>query len=126
MITPKNLAPVLLAICTFTGSSMALAQPKTVDGVLTDGNGMSLYIWDNDVAGSGKSLCDGACSLNWPPMVAPKNAKPSGDFTLIEREDGKRQWAYKGKPLYKWSNDKKPGDRTGDGFRGGIWHVAKP
>jgi predicted lipoprotein with Yx(FWY)xxD motif len=34
--------------------------------------------------------------------------------------------AYKGRPLYTWKNDKKPGDITGDGFLNGAWHIAQP
>jgi predicted lipoprotein with Yx(FWY)xxD motif len=117
-----------LAAVALLGSlaTSALAQPKIADGILTDEKGMSLYIWDNDVADSGKSLCVGGCSLSWPPMLAAVDAKPTGAFTLIVRDDGKKQWAHKGKPLYLWVNDKRPGDRTGDGFRGGIWDLAKP
>mgnify|MGYP006194362377 CR=1 FL=1 len=55
-----------------------------------------------------------------------QGAKAAGDYSLIVREDGQQQWAYKGRPLYRWANDKKPGDRSGDGFRGGVWHLAKP
>ncbi|MGH8849358.1 MAG: COG4315 family predicted lipoprotein, partial [Casimicrobiaceae bacterium] len=40
------------------------------------------------------------------------------------RDDGSKQWAYDGKPLYHWSKDKKPGDMTGDGFNG-VWHAVK-
>jgi predicted lipoprotein with Yx(FWY)xxD motif len=36
------------------------------------------------------------------------------------------QWAYKGKPLYTFAKDTKPGDTTGDGFLNGAWHIAKP
>jgi predicted lipoprotein with Yx(FWY)xxD motif len=42
------------------------------------------------------------------------------------REDGKRQWAYKGSPLYYWTKDSKPGDKTGDGVLNGAWKVARP
>ena len=49
----------------------------------------------------------------------------TGGFSLITRDDGKLQWAYQGKPLYLWWNDKKPGDHDGDGLRG-TWHVAHP
>jgi len=48
----------------------------------------------------------------------------SEDWSVIAREDGSKQWAYKGKPLYLWVKDHKPGDATGDGFRG-VWHVAR-
>ena len=44
---------------------------------------------------------------------------------IITRDDGGKQWAYKGKPLYLWAKDAKPGDKTGDGFNN-VWHVAKP
>jgi predicted lipoprotein with Yx(FWY)xxD motif len=48
-----------------------------------------------------------------------------GDWTVIVRNDGSKQWAYKGKPLYKWMDDHKPGDVDGDG-RNNVWHVASP
>ncbi len=48
-----------------------------------------------------------------------------GDWTIIDRTDGTKQWAYKGKPLYTFVQDKKPGDMTGDGKANGAWHVAK-
>lgn len=109
----------------FVLSTAVDAQPRVKDGVLTDARGMSLYWWNNDVPGSGKSVCTGACSQSWPPMVAKADAKPAGDFSIITRDDGVKQWAYKGHPLYLWVNDLKPGDKTGDGFRHGLWHLAK-
>ena len=48
-----------------------------------------------------------------------------GDWTIVVRDDGNRQWAYKGKPVYYWVKDMKPGDRTGDGFNN-AWHLARP
>ena len=116
-------AAVVLALAT---AGSALAQPKVANGVITDERGMSLYWWNNDVPGSGKSVCTGPCPLSWPPLIAKVDAMPSGDFSLITRDDGAKQWAHKGRPLYLWINDAKPGDKTGDGFRGGIWHAAKP
>ena len=92
------------------------------DGTLTDAKGMTLYTFDKDAAG--KSACNGPCATNWPPLIAGADAKASGDWTTITRDDGTRQWAYKGKPLYTWSKDAKPGDKTGDGFNS-VWHTAK-
>jgi predicted lipoprotein with Yx(FWY)xxD motif len=57
--------------------------------------------------------------------MAATDAKPAGDYTVITRDDGSKQWAYKGKPLYSWVKDQKPGDKTGEGVAG-AWHVAKP
>jgi predicted lipoprotein with Yx(FWY)xxD motif len=72
-----------------------------------------------------KSVCNGPCATNWPPLMAPEDAKATGEFTVIVRDDGKKQWAFKGKPLYYWAKDTKPGDKTGDGFNK-VWQVAKP
>jgi predicted lipoprotein with Yx(FWY)xxD motif len=105
------------------GSAPA-APVKVMDGVLTNGAGMTLYTFDKDVAGSGKSVCNGTCAGAWPPLLAAMDAKASGDYTIVTRDDGARQWAYKGKPLYLWTKDTKPGDRTGDGFNN-AWRVAK-
>ena len=97
---------------------------KTDKGeILVNPNGMALYTFDRDMGG--KSACSGACATNWPPLMAKKDDKPSGSWTIIERDDGSLQWAYGAKPLYTWSKDGKAGDVTGDGVNG-VWHVAKP
>jgi predicted lipoprotein with Yx(FWY)xxD motif len=57
--------------------------------------------------------------------MATDMAKPYGEYTIISRDDGKKQYAYKGKPLYYWVKDQKPGDKTGDGFMNGAWHAAR-
>jgi predicted lipoprotein with Yx(FWY)xxD motif len=85
---------------------------------------MTLYTFDNDVTGSGKSKCNGPCAALWPPALAAPDAKPEGDLTIVTRDDGARQWAYKGKPIYLYSADKKAGDVTGDNFKD-VWHVVK-
>ena len=103
----------------------AFAQPKAADGALVGPNGMTLYTFDKDTAGSGKSACNGGCAANWPPFMATDSDKPAGDFTIVTRDDGKKQWALKGKPLYYWVKDGKPCDMTGEGVMG-AWHVAKP
>ena len=92
---------------------------------LVDSRGMTLYTFDRDQT-PGKSVCNGPCAVNWPPLPVTSNAKPSGDWSLVTRDDGSLQWAYKGKPLYTWIKDMKPGDATGDGFNNNTWHVARP
>jgi predicted lipoprotein with Yx(FWY)xxD motif len=91
--------------------------------MLTGANGMTLYTTDADTAAAGKSTCNGPCAAIWPPLAAAADAKPVGKFTIITRDDGSLQWAYAGKPLYNWKNDKQPGDMTGEGVAG-KWHVA--
>ena len=53
------------------------------------------------------------------------STSPGGDYSLVTRNDGSTQLAYKGKPLYYWAKDAKPGDRTGDGVNQ-AWHTARP
>jgi len=116
-----TLSSALLGAC----ASMAAPPTKTEGGVLVGPNGMTLYTFDKDSAGSGKSVCNGQCATNWPPLMAADADAASGDYTLVTRDDGKKQWALKGKPLYYWIKDTKPGDTTGEGVMG-AWHVAKP
>ena len=126
LLMPVSLAAMLLA----TGfSAFAQSAPtKTGDSakgkVLTDTKGMTLYTFDKDAGG--KSACNGPCAANWPPLMASADAKPAGAYAVITRDDGGKQWAYKGKPLYTWSKDQKSGDITGDGFLNGAWHIAQP
>ena len=108
----------------------ALAQtvaPTSADTArgkaLVDLNGMTLYVFDRD--GKGKSNCNGQCAASWLPLIADTDAQADGSFSFISREDGRKQWAYKGKPLYTWAKDKKPGDATGDGVNN-MWHLASP
>lgn len=116
------MATALLGGC----ASMSSKAPTMVSGgVLVGPNGMTLYTFDRDVAGSGKSVCNGPCATNWPPFMAGNADKPMGDYTVITRDDGKKQWAMKGKPLYYWVKDTKAGDMTGDGVQN-VWHIVKP
>ena len=85
----------------------------------------SIYTFDRDAAGSGKSVCNGPCATNWPPLMVKAGETPSGEYSIVTRDDGSKQWAYKGKPLYFWIKDQKPGDKTGDGINN-VWRVAKP
>lgn len=126
MSTFRSSLKALAALALVAWVSVAGAQPQTTDGVITDEKGMSLYWWDNDLTVPGKSVCNGPCSMSWPPMLAKAGAAPVGDYSLILRDDGKQQWAYKSRPLYRWVNDNKPGDSQGEGMRGGSWHLAKP
>ena len=90
---------------------------------LVDGKGMTLYVFDRDTAG--KSNCNGPCATNWPPLMAAATSKDAGSWTVVTREDGSKQWAYKTKPLYTWTKDTKAGDVTGDGVNS-VWHIAQP
>jgi predicted lipoprotein with Yx(FWY)xxD motif len=105
----------------------APAMPAAVHvmgGAIMDAKGMSLYTFDNDKEPN-KSSCTGNCLNNWPVLKAAATDKDMGDWTVITRDDGTKQWAYKGKPLYYFAQDKAAGDKNGD-RPSGAWHLAKP
>jgi predicted lipoprotein with Yx(FWY)xxD motif len=104
-------------------SAPATSADTAKGKALVNGDGMTLYTFDRDA--KGKSNCDGPCANLWLPLIATVDASASGDFSLITRNDGRKQWAYKNKPLYSWSKDAKPGDTTGDGVNS-VWHIATP
>ena len=122
-----RLLPALALSLTAAFATLAHAEPaaKMAGGMLVNTSGMTLYTFDNDTAGSGKSACNGPCAGLWPPVMAEADAKPEGDMTLVTRDDGTKQWAYKGKPVYLYKSDMKAGDMTGDNFKN-VWHVIKP
>jgi len=95
---------------------------KKSDGMLVDAKGMTVYTFDKDTPNSGKSACSGTCAQNWPAVQAGA-AAPAEPYSVVTREDGTRQLAYKGKPLYTFVKDKKPGDKAGDKAMN-VWHVV--
>ncbi len=140
MVTPGRtlfglITSVAFGISLLVASS-ALAQ-KAVPGplktatkeglgtFLVDQNGMTLYIFDNDKE-PGKSTCSAGCARAWPPY-GPKAGDPvaAAPLSVITRDDGSKQYAYDGKPLYYFDKDKKAGDTTGQGA-GDRWWVVKP
>ena len=118
---------VLLSATAYGVAIAADATPASVhamNGMLMDAKGMTLYTWDNDKEAN-KSSCTGMCLMNWPALKAAATDKDTGEWKVITRDDGSKQWAYKGKPLYYFVMDTASGDKKGDG-RGMVWHIAKP
>lgn len=121
-----RLIPALAFFSMAMASTFAQADMlKPAGGVLVNSAGMTVYTFDKDVAGSGKSTCNGPCLTVWPAVMADANARPEGDMGIVTRDDGAKQWAYKGKPVYLNASDSKPGDKKGDNFKD-VWHVVKP
>lgn len=123
---------VLAGLGVFVSGAGALAATmppnvklETIAGaeVLATGQGMALYVFDKDAAGSGKSACQGVCAKYWPPLLAPAGFGPAGSWGVIDR-GGAKQVTYHGKPLYTFAADRAGAD-VGNGFKG-LWHVATP
>ena len=124
ILRPAILAGALIAASAALAQTAPAKIADTSKGkALVDAKGMTLYTFDRDTAG--KSACNGQCAQNWPPLMAAANASASGEWSVVTRDDGSKQWAYKGKPLYLWVKDTKPGEVTGDGVNN-VWHVAMP
>jgi predicted lipoprotein with Yx(FWY)xxD motif len=95
------------------------AVSGTVVGrMLQTERGFSVYASDADPPGQSK--CDAACANTWLPMVAPQSVRPHGDWTIIERAPGVRQWVYRGKPLYRYALDSWARSLEGSDVPG--WH----
>jgi predicted lipoprotein with Yx(FWY)xxD motif len=124
----RTFAAIAALTFIFASSAASAQMLKTADTpkgkTFVDAKGMTLYTFDKDAGG--KSMCNGPCSENWPPLAADDDAKPTADMTIVVRDDGKKMWAYKGKPLYTFVKDQKAGDISGDGFLNGAWHLAQP
>jgi predicted lipoprotein with Yx(FWY)xxD motif len=118
----------VIAGCDSMGMKSASAAPAApammTGGMLVAPSGMTLYTFDKDTANSGASACNGPCAQLWPPLMAQASDTPGGDYTIVTRADGGKQWAYKGWPLYSYAKDAKAGDAAGDKFKD-VWHVVK-
>lgn len=73
---------------------------------------LPLYVFEGEPAG--RSLCDRDCTAVWPIIQAQQNDKPVGLWTIVKREDGRFQWAYKNRPVYTYFEDR-PNDAKGVG-----------
>lgn len=82
----------------------------------------SLYVFDGDAPG--KSNCNVDCISAWLPLLVSggETTEKVGDWTVITREDGQRQWAYKGQPAYtRYHNMRPDSSSEKQGF-----HLLKP
>ena len=94
--------------------------------VLTTLKGKTLY--SLSVETNGKFTCTGTCLASWKPLLVPKGVKPKGPVKLgiVMRPNDKTQVTYKGRPLYRFNGDVKPGEANGEGIKDvGTWHAAK-
>lgn len=78
----------------------------------------SIYASDQD--GPDHSNCDAVCARTWMPMLAPVSVRPHGDWSIIERSPGYRQWAFRGQPLYRYAMDTRTRSVEGSDVPG--WH----
>ncbi len=115
-----------------SGPTTVQIRETSLGKVLADERSMTLYTFVNDPPNEGKSVCNGNCAAIWPPLPAPatgapaKPAEAASAITVITRDDGSKQVAYAGQPLYRYSADAAPGDTKGEGVANRAWTVARP
>ncbi|MEN7550940.1 hypothetical protein AAG747_23670 [Rapidithrix thailandica] len=113
-------------------SRVQLKPDATHGTILTDGNGVTLYVFSPDV--TGESECTGGCLDRWPIYYAVDMKVGEGldasDFATVTHSNGEKQTTYKGWPLYYYApggdgKKESAGMVTGEGV-GNVWFVAKP
>lgn len=111
---------------------IAVNQQQPYGSYLTDGNGMSLYLFLKD--SNGQSTCYSQCAQAWPPVLTKNKQVKSGKnvkssmLGTIKRKDGSLQVTYNGHPLYYYEDDNSAGDVEGQDKMeyGAEWYLVKP
>jgi predicted lipoprotein with Yx(FWY)xxD motif len=122
--------PTPTPTATPTPAATSTLKTSQLNGALgfVNAAGMTVYIFDADLAAPGTSRCNDACATAWPPVAPPAGVALSTGFATISRADGTTQLTYSGRPLYLFIGDSAPGQANGDGITafGGLWHISRP
>ena len=99
------------------------ASEMLVGGTNSSRPGLTLYVFDSDLGTSG-STCNDECATTWPPVVVDDAEVDNiPGLSLITRDDGSSQAAFKGRPLYFYANDTSAGEANGQAVNDAWWQV---
>jgi predicted lipoprotein with Yx(FWY)xxD motif len=84
---PKPLLPPGFAVKT-----------TSIGRMLTTSANAAVYAREDE--SSAEIRCREACTTRWQPLEAPALARELGEWTVIDRGAGERQWAFRDQPLY--------------------------
>ena len=99
------------------------ASEMLVGGTNSSRPGLTLYVFDSDLGTSG-STCNDECATTWPPVVVDDAEVDNiPGLSLITRDDGSSQAAFKGRPLYFYANDTAAGEANGQAVNYAWWQV---
>ncbi len=99
------------------------ASEMLVGGTNSSQPGLTLYVFDSDLGTSG-SACNDGCATTWPPVIVDDAEVDNiPGLSLITRDDGSSQAAFKGRPLYFYANDTAAGDTNGQAVNNAWWKV---
>ena len=109
-----------------SGATLSTAMnAKLGKTILVDGKGMTVYLYEPDGTGATSTVSAGLKQA-WPPVTATNatvgTGLDAGKIALQPQPDGSKQVSYNGHLLYTFTNDKAPGDASGQGL-GDVWYV---
>lgn len=106
LATPKGITIQPLAKAQGYGLDKSTATRVVRDQIVfANDKGMTLYAFAQDLPGKPTCGAIDECSKTWHAAVALPDAEPVEGWSLIDIGEGKRQWAYQGKPMYTYSGD---------------------
>jgi predicted lipoprotein with Yx(FWY)xxD motif len=115
----RRVALLTVVFCSLSAASTMAARPDAIGvrstaygRILVDGGGYALYAFTKD--GRGASHCGGACAQAWPPFIVPRRPRATrgarSSLTGVRRRsDARLQATYRGRPLYYYVADRRPG-----------------
>lgn len=117
-----------------SGAVVTTHDTSALGQVYADTAGDTAYAADQEAGG--QISCTAGCLLFWHPVLAGSASTaglPGGaGFGTVKRPDsGQRQVTLQGRPLYTFTEDKKPGDTAGEGFKDAFaghaftWHALR-
>ncbi len=99
--------------------------------IVVDIRGRTLYLFEKDK--NRRSACYGQCATYWPPLLTHGKPVARGGarqslLGMTRRADGSQQVTYAGHPLYRFVQDRKPGQTNGEGSQafGAGWEALSP
>ncbi|MEW2033359.1 hypothetical protein AB0901_23005 [Streptomyces roseifaciens] len=110
---------------------LSASKAGSLNPVVVNGAGFTLYRFDKDTANPSKSTCNGDCAVTWPPVVVARGGRifldgvDKSKVGTVKRDDGTLQVTVGGWPVYRFNKDTKPGDTKGQGV-GGTWFGVTP
>jgi predicted lipoprotein with Yx(FWY)xxD motif len=112
-----------------TSSAVLTTADSSLGEIVVDGEGMTVYMFDNDAQGADVSVCEGECATSWPAVTTDSDALEvegvTGEVGTIEGVDGSTQVTLNGWPLYYFIGDEAAGDTNGQGVNE-VWWVLTP
>jgi predicted lipoprotein with Yx(FWY)xxD motif len=114
-----------------SSGAMVKVRSTSLGKIVVDAQGRTLYLFEKDK--NHRSACSGQCAKFWPPLITSGKPRASAGVKAsllgtTKRSDGRMQVTYAGHPLYRYLEDKAPGQTKGEGskFFGASWYVLAP